>query len=1158
MKIKNLKGVLGVGLSAGIVFALIGSAFAGVAAADEMEWSVTNTPSWDDLVILPDSDILDYDIGGDEGDVIYAVLEVDESCTDVGDPDYDFALVKSEDGGVTWSDITSNVTDADNLPSNGFEALISVAVAPDDEDWLAVAGYEATTGDPMVVASKDGGSNFSYTSDMVDTGYPSTLESILDMAVSIEVDDIHNIAVAGETTDAEGNDGTVYRLQAGSWLSASWEDTRGYLGWNDDGAFNSEGAVACAFSPNFDIDDTIVCMTIDDSGDVDEGIAYVQSGIWESSDGTWNGDAGFPNAVKISSDGDTLWTGVYLRSVGFALPADYDGSDSSLRAIFLYVNAWNETTELVGGYVFRLDNKSLSPVCGPSDDPLLASIDVHGDADSGKLMIGEYIGFDNDGGWDGVDPPPSDWGIIEATCCDGVSVWHTEELDFCCPDWEGTCKDPSGFYMALVMYTPDGVKEYVSTSGSIDEDFDTWSDGGYQAKFDDTYFALTDTDTGTPGDESAFSVSRDDAVSFNQIGLIDTDINYLSDVAVCPDCGTIYLSTINTTDHPCSGDVYCFCDSIWRSYDDGATWERVNYGEWATENTDYLMLRLPCDAVEDCCDQDDEFPSGTVYMAIQGTKNMYYSRDCGQCWNNPPAAKINIQDFAVESENIVYVIDDDGMFSMSTQYGRRWSSAEDTGLDSGHTIAACCEQGFIVIGGYGSDPVAWSDDGGDSWELTDDVPDSGYVHVACDPVCENIIYAAVDGEGIYRTDVTDGEWSEISVVSTDFTGIVVAREGTLYASSDNLNFDYDEDYCLDRKPVDAGTGDYVYSGVARNLDPCETSCCGTEDWDYLICGLGEGPDEYFDNQPSALKICGCLSADTNSVLWAIDTQEYDVVDGSGKNDDTGSLWSYEDCAAKHGPTLTAPADGSVLECQACAGCDSSPFTLKWERMCNACSYDIKIMDEDGNTIVTWIDEEITGNPPKFYVEYGLECGNTYTWKVREANTSCECVHSPWSETWSFTVAVGASDAIELLAPDEGTLGTPIENIGFSWSSVRDADSYSFVLSPNAALTGAIVSQDMSSTAFNYAGPLDYGKSYYWQVKAWKGSTLLTTSSIGVFSTMAEPEEPAAPVVIEETPAPVLEIPAAEQITPAWIYAIVGIGAALAVVVIVLIVRTRRP
>jgi hypothetical protein len=70
--------------------------------------------------------------------------------------------------------------------------------------------------------------------------------------------------------------------------------------------------------------------------------------------------------------------------------------------------------------------------------------------------------------------------------------------------------------------------------------------------------------------------------------------------------------------------------------------------------------------------------------------------------------------------------------------------------------------------------------------------------------------------------------------------------------------------------------------------------------------------------------------------------------------------------------------------------------------------------------------------------------------------------------------------------------------------------------------------------------------------------LLTTSAIGVFNTGSEPEEPMPPVVVEPTPAPVLQIPPAEQITPTWIYAIIGIGAALAVVVIVLIVRARRP
>ena len=296
--------------------------------------------------------------------------------------------------------------------------------------------------------------------------------------------------------------------------------------------------------------------------------------------------------------------------------------------------------------------------------------------------------------------------------------------------------------------------------------------------------------------------------------------------------------------------------------------------------------------------------------------------------------------------------------------------------------------------------------------------------------------------------------------------------------------------------------------------------------------------------------------DTNSILWAIDTTEYDVADET-----QGNLWSYEDCAAKHGPNLTSPADEAVLDCELCADCGASPFTLKWERMCNACSYDIEIMDEDGNLIFDWVDEEITGDPPTFYVDDAdvvLTCGATYTWHVREANTSCECVHSPWSDTWTFTISVGGGDGISLLSPDEGALGVPISNVGFSWTSVPDADSYSFILSPNANLTGALVSQDQGTTAFNYSGELDYNKAYYWQVKAWKGSVLLTTSSVGVFNTMDEPTEPTPPVVVEETPAPVIEIPPAQNITPGWIYAVIAIGAALIVVVIVLIVRTRRP
>ena len=57
------------------------------------------------------------------------------------------------------------------------------------------------------------------------------------------------------------------------------------------------------------------------------------------------------------------------------------------------------------------------------------------------------------------------------------------------------------------------------------------------------------------------------------------------------------------------------------------------------------------------------------------------------------------------------------------------------------------------------------------------------------------------------------------------------------------------------------------------------------------------------------------------------------------------------------------------------------------------------------------------------------------------------------------------------------------------------------------------------------------------------------------------------IVTKECPAPrsaepgeptVINIPAKQEIVPTWIYAMIGIGAALAAMVIVLIVRTRRP
>jgi hypothetical protein len=619
----KISKILGIGLTAGLIFGLVGALFAAPVSADLMEWGIVNTPSWEDNVIVPGADIYDYAVGGEDGNTIYAVgaikggddgmvpddsylagvtgsfyissgsitveaissgvadftgdlngwscvirgnfamyLELswatgsgyalvsgqvtDDKMTFSGklylgsgslpaDGDYDcdeepiciednqiqqttipigyFTILndgettasvyyqprlwKSTDGGVTWDDITAKIQAAANLPSPFF-VITNVAVAPDDKDWLALGGHDMdfmTGPNLMVVASKDGGDNFAYTGDLHDTTNDTWFGSLRDMAISPEVDDIHNIALAGSS---------VFRLQAGTWLGGSWEDTSFYNGWDSDVAYPPTWiVVALAFSPNFDIDDTIVCLGWDDTI---IHYPYLQSGVWEASGGAWNDAAGFPQAVKITDDGDTLSLTVppdpsfnlpdERRSLGLALPADYDGSDPGARTVFAYVDAENLVTGLIGGYVFRIDNASVGPAFGPRGEPLLASIAFHGDADTGKMMVGTYVGWDQD-----LDE------AIQPDCCAGVAVYHTEELDPCCPAWEGSCKDPSGPFMALVSYTPDGDKAYATTSGFI---------------VDYSYYGVIPVAlqgvSGGIGDESAFSVSLDDGVSFNQIG----------------------------------------------------------------------------------------------------------------------------------------------------------------------------------------------------------------------------------------------------------------------------------------------------------------------------------------------------------------------------------------------------------------------------------------------------------------------------------------------------------------------------------------------------------------------------------------------------------------------------------------------------------------
>ncbi|MCK5181207.1 MAG: hypothetical protein KAQ73_01585, partial [Dehalococcoidia bacterium] len=332
--------------------------------------------------------------------------------------------------------------------------------------------------------------------------------------------------------------------------------------------------------------------------------------------------------------------------------------------------------------------------------------------------------------------------------------------------------------------------------------------------------------------------------------------------------------------------------------------------------------------------------------------------------------------------------------------------------------------------------------------------------------------------------------------------------------------------------------DVDVTGVARYLTPAEDKVCkDCGDWDYLVEGLTVDEEE-FDAWPHALKICGCLTPDSNTRLFAIDAWAgYDMEDY-----EYGAVWTFQDCYSKGAPDITTPADGETIAA-GCTECESVPITFRWDRMCDACSYNLQIaLDEDFMELVTEIhiggDDYEEGDAPSYMEIEDLMPEYTYYWRVQAADAETgQYIRSWWSETQSFTIAPGRGAGVNLIAPEGGATGLPVGGIGFSWSDVTTADEYDFVLSANADLSSPIATEEgLTGTAAAYTGTLDYETPYFWQVMALKDGAVISTSTLGTFTTVAEGEEPV-------TPEPLA--------TPVWVWVIIAIGAVLVIVVIVL-------
>jgi hypothetical protein len=1139
-----------------------------VSAADDdvdSEWTRVSTPTTEDWVLAPESTIIDYALG-DGGEVAYAVVYSDYDMDGNGTAE-GYCLLKSDDSCATWDDITSALEaeldendPLDDMDDDYIKELVAVATDGVDSDFVAVALslWDDSAGDYYlhVFISTDGGATFTDTGEVEDVVYfPDSIgyfdAYVGDFAVSPEVAGTRDIAIVG--TDWSAN-GLIFRCTVTGGTAGAWVDATQYDGWDDAGALTSYAVTDVEFAPSWAADKTILVTTIvyDSPWTV-----YLQSGTWGTTKG-WNLDSTVAiAAVDIISDVCIPFNGIGLSVAGLTLPLDYSGRNSDKRYVWVWVNYYDCMGDGYRyGRIFRVKNESVMPINQQiEDEPWMTNVNYLGYIAEGKAIAGMMgAGTPDDSGWPYTD------------CCEGVQVYRNTQItnmDICCLPWEAACKPPSGDFGMEAFFVSDD-KAYAVAVNIVD-------DGG--AWYDDTY------------DETAWSVNwEDDGDTWNQLSLVDTEIDYISDVAVSPDCNKTFLVTVNV-------DSGCYCDSVWlkavnlpEAEEYSGQWLRTWHGELMGDNDwDMGHSGFPWEPERGLLRLNPEETTGdTVYLVDRMSDTVYWNElETLACWDMGSASVNNIVDLAVKDKETIYALDENGNVAMSDDFAIGWYESVESELDSGWTIAIHGDS--ILVGGQNGD-VAYSDDAGETFTALEDVTDysSAHVTVAFDSYFDtnDTIYAALanaDGDnGIYIWVIGESEeWYKTDAENFNYTGLVLDRPspgnpmtspetgGVLYASFYAWWDGEGNDDCCE-----TGGCYWWYTGVARCLTPITELCCGVgeAEWDYLVWGLEPAGASYptkFVMAPQALKICGCLTADSNTKLFAIDGWNgYDMDEGQN-----GTVWTFEDCYSKKAVEITSPVEGFVVPADPCT-CSNVPFTVKWDRLCDACSYDIQFsLDEDFEDAMeiwhVWPDAPMT---PSLWVDAGeFTCEFTYYWRVRAADAeTCQWIHSWWSEPRSFTIAPSVVAAqINLVSPVPGATGVGKTGVGFSWNMMASADAFDWVLSKNANLSSPVESKTgLTDTAYACTKTLDYGTTYYWQVTAYKEGSAISVSPVGTFTTAVTgafccPQDGLCFATQAELEAHTADVHGGAGATPFWVWVVIAIGAVLVIVVIVLIFRTRR-
>jgi len=722
------------------------------------------------------------------------ILECSPAGGIVGDPSKELALMRVPQFGYDFDLSTIpllGLTGIKRMPVN----LYQVAISPDDPKFMVVTADDTSlagttqvwpfspftygtatnpaSGPKAIYVTTDGGQNWDLAYD--GTTALAADETIRDIDISIDYGGKRDIGFC--TVNSSGALGNWYvRSSAGF---NTWQAQTGAAHPSPAGGSADLQYLAIKFSPTYS-GDSSVALVYGNPGGMYYNVAYRDL---NTNFTLMYAFAGL--GIELKNPGSPAGSSPpahSVRNISLQLPSDFSGQSSSLRRAYISVDASPKNSTNQTG-IYRVDDTTVyvlmdTTTTGSKD---IYTIAYFGTYASGKLLAGERMGF---------------------PCTATVPTWFTDSPTTCpIPCWypalkpttgaanQGTCSvgSQSGVGAALVAWNADGSLTYAATGSNAAQVQDYVLNGS-------TGWWVDLNTAPKPNDESAFAISRNNGETWNQLLLIDTTIDWFNDVAVSPDCTTIYLASVNRN----TGGPNCFeFDSVWRATINpnvaaplpavpplGTYWERVfthvTAGTCNVSQSDLPILRV----VPSCTDKaDGEIVGWAAQGALASTSGkggvMAWSPDYGDYWAMI-TPRYAVQDFAFESSTTLYVVNKTGAVQRLPYTGTSWSTnlpTYDTTLLGGHTIVAVPD-GKVLVGANASQSyqAAYSADKGVTFSLiTDSLYGNGNEHVIFDVDFKNnnFIYMGDDNAvgstnpgTVYRNTVPSfTRWSDNDMMS---------------------------------------------------------------------------------------------------------------------------------------------------------------------------------------------------------------------------------------------------------------------------------------------------------------------------------------------------------------------------------------------------------